>query len=78
MKQYEFNVNPAIMNLIELKIRAREILVANQDMLSSLYYEFMELLNSDPYFEYREDEFLYWVIDGFIETLNGQDNYIFN
>jgi hypothetical protein len=62
----------------ELKIKAREILIANPEMLSSLDYEFGLRLNSDPYFDYTEDEFLYWIVDFFIETENGQVNFPMN
>ena len=63
---------------IELKIKAKEILIANPDMLASLDYEFGYLLYHDPDFSYGEDEFLYWVVDFFIETENGQDNFYMN
>ena len=66
------------MTEIELKIKAKEILIENPDMLSSLDAEFGDLLNSEPDFNYREDEFLYWVIDFYIETENGQDNFHMN
>ena len=66
------------MTEIELKIKAKEILIENPDMLSSLDAEFCDLLNSEPGFNYREDEFLYWVIDFYIETENGQDNFHMN
>lgn len=62
----------------ELKIKAKEILIANPGMLASLDYEFGDLFNSDPDFDYSEDEFLYWVVDFFIETENGQVNFPMN
>jgi hypothetical protein len=62
----------------EIKIKAKEILIANPEMLASLDYEFGELLNSDPDFNYSEGEFLYWVVDFFIETENGQDYFPMN
>ncbi len=66
------------MSEIELKTRAKEILIANPGMLSSLDYEFGYLLNNDPDFDYSEDEFLYWVVDFFIETEEGQVNFLMN
>lgn len=66
------------MSVKELKIKAKEILIANPEMLASLDYEFGDLLNNDPFFNYSEDEFLYWVVDFFIETENGQVNFQMN
>lgn len=71
-------LNPIAMTEIELKIRAKEILIANPDMLSSLDYEFGYLLFNDPDFGYAEDEFLYWLVDFFIEMEKGQDNFYWN
>ena len=66
------------MTTTELKIKAREILIANPTMLASLDDEFGYLLTNDPSFPYAEDEFLYWVIDCYIEIENGQGNYYWN
>ncbi len=66
------------MSDIELKIKAKEILIANPEMLASLDYEFGLLLNNESDFNYSEDEFLYWVVDFFIETENGQANFHMN
>ncbi len=66
------------MTVIELKIKTKEILIANPDMLSSLDDEFGYLLFSEPDFGYAEDEFLYWLVDFFIETEKGQDNFYMN
>jgi hypothetical protein len=66
------------MTQIELKIKAKEILIEHPDMLSSLDAEFGYLLNNEPGFNYTEDEFLYWVVDFYIETENGQDNFHMN
>jgi len=66
------------MSTKELKIKAREILIAHPEMLVSLDDEFRFLLISDPNFNYAEDEFLYWLVDFFIETENGQDNFYWN
>ena len=66
------------MTQIELKIKAKEILIENPDMLSGLDDEFGYLLNSEPDFNYTEDEFLYWVVDFYIETENGKDNFHMN
>ncbi len=62
----------------ELKIKAKEILIANPEMLPSLDYEFGDLLNNYPDFNYAEDEFLYWLVDFYIETENGQANFHMN
>ncbi len=66
------------MSATELKIKTREILIANPEMLACLDDEFRFLLISDPDFNYAEDEFLFWLVDFFIETESGQDNYHWN
>ena len=63
------------MTEIELKIKTKEILIANPEMLSSLDYEFGYLLFNEPDFGYAENEFLYWLVDFFIEMENGQVNF---
>ena len=63
------------MTEIELKIKAKEILIANPDMLSSLDDEFGYLLFNEPDFDYAEDEFLYWLVDFYVEMENGQVNF---
>ena len=46
-------------------------------MLASLDKEFGERL-LDPTFEYREDEFLFWLVDFYFEMDTGQANFLFN
>ena len=66
------------MTVTALKIKAREILISNPDMLVSLDAEFGYLLHTHTDFNYAEDEFLCWLIDFFIETDNGQENFLMN
>lgn len=66
------------MTSTELKIKIREIVIAHPDMLASLDTEFGNLLRRNPYFEYREDEFLFWVVDLYFEMEKGQEYYHFN
>lgn len=66
------------MTSTELKIKIREIVVAHPNMLASLDAEFGDMLRRNPYFEYREDEFLYWVVDLYLEMEKGEDYYHFN